>query len=1149
MTDDGAGQAGVSISLLGVAQLRVDGRAVSLSGRQWQLLALLVTARRDRKSKGYIFEQVYLGSPVKTADSACRVVRSALRRAMGPYKDLILDGTLYGIDADFRPLNVDTWEFEERVARGRSLLQMGKLDEAAKALEGADALWRGEAMVGVATTLDLEYESTRLCELRDGAREDLAQAWIDRNIGSEGVEQLYAWVRSTPDRQRLRGLLLIALARSGRQRDAIRAADDVREYFADHGLGLTPALQKVVEEVFQQPTMRDLPSVFPGSDSFSTSRGVLPSVLRAASEVVVGRDHVLRELTVSHAAVRCVTGPPGIGKTAVLAAFAMRQLEAASANNGLLPMIAFGGCEPQPTVALGPVSEALGVSLLPVPANTAEHEKGLQRQLPTVSNALAALEDLVSRGPVVLIIDDIQWADDLTLRLLRRLAESGPRRDLTVVCAGRSSAATDELTTRSGVKAIALLPLDVSGAMTLTNSLFEKLAAELGDDSPVDIGSALERSVEIAGGHPLLLRSVATMLFSQRIADSASLADVLEPSAALNALDIDSALTVALRSITRDLGHDVQTVAPLAALIGVTIDESVIASAAGVDLSLVRQVVDRLLTVGILVGPYPFRFRHRSIMDALVAGLGDGPRRLLHARIAHAADVDLSLRALHALKALPEVSLVDAIQMAGRARAQSRSTSDYSHLVQIAELERSLRAADPRLPTSPATEYELLADLLSGYDSLGNAERDAQLREELLVLAERTGNFTWAAEAMLTPPPYGRSIAAGQSISGITRAIALGQMGETSTGLVRLRAERLHRAAMTGRAAEFVTDAQFLMDVDEAKVGPEVWSEVARALLCADFSCAAASERTTMTQRLRASTSKVNDVDLLSDGFALELRDAIECGDPDRIDRGLRRIDELFLGSNRAVDRWARLITRATVFAARGLLDQAYATAAAAYRQGMTGGVSDTETSWAIQSGELLALKPELITLAPETQPIFALDRDTSRADESVAGNLVALAFAMFARASLREGDSAQAQAFLAEARNTFQPATLDLHRRGAAVLIAASLFECGDVLPIDVEQVLLGPEAPGVTVGMVSGWCYGPAVRFAARFGLHGRSNSLSREQAVMLELDCLSWCQRAQFVTFEIAVLEDLIGAGLSGAGSIDFSERLEMLRLRSS
>src|SRR5262249_22539995 len=143
---------------------------------------------------------------------------------------------------------LDALRFEHLVAEGRRLRAGGDAAGASQALRTADALWRGNALADVAHENFAAQEAARLEEERVAATEERVDADLALGLQASLVGELEALTRAHPLRERLWGQLMVALYRSGRQAEALRAYQLVREHLRDE-LGVEPSTQLRALEV------------------------------------------------------------------------------------------------------------------------------------------------------------------------------------------------------------------------------------------------------------------------------------------------------------------------------------------------------------------------------------------------------------------------------------------------------------------------------------------------------------------------------------------------------------------------------------------------------------------------------------------------------------------------------------------------------------------------------------------------------------------------------------------------------------------------------------------------------------------------------------------------------------------------------------
>jgi DNA-binding SARP family transcriptional activator/streptogramin lyase len=235
---------GLRYLILGPLEIHDGAAEVALrGGQQRKLLAILLLHGSEVVSSDRLIDELWAGKPPGTAAKALQGYVSSLRKQLGPETiETVGAGYRLKLAAD----QVDVHEFEELLAEARPL----ERGPAATKLQEALALWRGPALADFAYDDFAQREIERLEELR--------QAGIERRINLELalghhddlVPELEALVRAHPLHERLRGHLMVALYRSGRQAEALDVYADGRTVLLDE-LGLEPseelqALQRAI---------------------------------------------------------------------------------------------------------------------------------------------------------------------------------------------------------------------------------------------------------------------------------------------------------------------------------------------------------------------------------------------------------------------------------------------------------------------------------------------------------------------------------------------------------------------------------------------------------------------------------------------------------------------------------------------------------------------------------------------------------------------------------------------------------------------------------------------------------------------------------------------------------------------------------------
>jgi DNA-binding SARP family transcriptional activator/tetratricopeptide (TPR) repeat protein len=214
--------------------------------RQQAVLGILAMRANRVISRGELVDAVWGQDPPASAEGGIYTYVAGLRRiieptrsARGPGRVLVSSGAGYVLH--LVPGQPDAVTFEQQLARARQLRKNGDPVAAVDELERALGLWRGVAFAGVPGPF-AETERVRLAELRSGAAEERADLLLSLGRHEEVVPDLTALVADHPLRERMRGLLMIALYRGGRHAEALRVFADGSHVLAEE-LGIDPGTE------------------------------------------------------------------------------------------------------------------------------------------------------------------------------------------------------------------------------------------------------------------------------------------------------------------------------------------------------------------------------------------------------------------------------------------------------------------------------------------------------------------------------------------------------------------------------------------------------------------------------------------------------------------------------------------------------------------------------------------------------------------------------------------------------------------------------------------------------------------------------------------------------------------------------------------
>ena len=276
----------MEVRLLGPLELADGGRSIAYGGaRQRAVLALLVLHANQVVASERVLMELWGEDAPPGAANALQAAVSRLRRAL-PQGRLVTRPPGYLFRAF--PDEVDLSRFERLLAQGRQALADGAAAEAADTLADALALWRGPALADFRYEPFAQAEIARLEELRLVCVEERVEADLALGAGAELVGELQRLVAEQPLRERLRGQLMLALYRSGRQAEALEAYREVRELLLEElGLEPAPALGELEGAILRHdPALRTAPAPPPAAAAVPARKPV--TVLCAELEVASG---------------------------------------------------------------------------------------------------------------------------------------------------------------------------------------------------------------------------------------------------------------------------------------------------------------------------------------------------------------------------------------------------------------------------------------------------------------------------------------------------------------------------------------------------------------------------------------------------------------------------------------------------------------------------------------------------------------------------------------------------------------------------------------------------------------------------------------------------------------------------------------------
>jgi DNA-binding SARP family transcriptional activator/DNA-binding GntR family transcriptional regulator len=693
--------------LLGPLEV-VDGRMpVALpGGKARALLARLVLDVNRTVPVQRLVDDLWGDAAPASAVKMVQIYVSQLRKSLPA---AVLRTRPPGYIVEIEPEAVDVTRFAGLRGEGRAALAGGDAASASTLLRDALALWRGPALAEFPEPF-AAIEAAHLEELRLACLEDRIRADLDLGRHADLVGELESLVARHPLREALHRELMLALYRAGRQAEALASYERFRRTLDDE-LGIEPSatLKALQYRILNQdrslePAAGDVVPVAaaPRGNGAGSVAPPRPEPAAAAPEFV-GRDAELGRLeqalasaSAARGSAMLIAGRAGIGKTRLASELAERaSARGATVLRGRCIQLVGLGIPYLPLVdALRPLRGSPALDALPVqlgelarlvpevagaaataPAESARSDSRLR----LFEEVRAVLEHLGAAAPVVLVLEDLHWADESTLDLVAFLVHAVSERRILLVATYRS----DEIRPGDHLHRLTtgLVGGGAAGLLTLGPLARDELAALLtagsGDALAPELVAAIASRSE---GNPFYARELLAAAARGETTLPPALRDVL--LARVARLDAD--------------GHAVlRAVAAAGRAVPYALLAAVVAAGERELAGALREAVE----LDVLVADQAagtFRFRHELFAEAVYGTLLPGEREVLHERLARALGAAPALAvsgaaagelAQHwAAAGRPVEALEASLEAARDAEAVSGLTEALRHVERVLEL-------------------------------------------------------------------------------------------------------------------------------------------------------------------------------------------------------------------------------------------------------------------------------------------------------------------------------------------------------------------------------------------------------------------------------------------------------------------------------
>jgi DNA-binding SARP family transcriptional activator/tetratricopeptide (TPR) repeat protein len=754
------------IQLCGRLSVELDGVELvqSLRGKQVPLLLAYLVLNRDRPvGREELIGALWPETAPRSQDAAMRTLLSRLRSALG--RDIVSGRDELGLSLP-EPAWVDVEAAASEVWRAQRALDGGDA-RAAWALAQVPLNIASRGLLPGTHATWLEPRRQELSDIRLQALEVIGRAGL--SLGGTQLGSVERAARTLIDTEPYREsgyvLLMAALEAQGNVAEAMRVFEQLRALLRDE-LGIAPS----PEAIQAHERLLNPPAARPSLTTAATAAEIeVPAELAAAaSGPLVGRQAEMERLEAwwqggrdpNSERVMLLAGDPGVGKTRLLAETAVRAFASGA--------IVLAGRAPEETlVPYQPFLEALGHYVFRAPLEelrSVAREYGaelgrlipeLRRRVPELPppdpgdpetdryrlfEAVAGLLAEISAAvPVLIVLDDLQWADRPTLLLLRHLARSPHNVRVSIMGAYRDVDQWSEGfdAALAGLRRERLTAqLDVGGLPE--DEAMELVRLRVGGTPSLAFVQALYRETE---GNPFFIEEIVRHLTDAGVRSQDAGARDLE--------------RVGLPEDVRDvIGRRLDRLDPgsiewlrVAAVIGRDFDSALLERVLGFDEDRFLAALEDALDAGLVAeapgDPGRYSFAHALIRETLYRGMSSTRRARVHRRVGVALESgptppDESLigaLALHFTRAADPEDAERAIRYGLRAGEQA--TQMLANEEAASHYARALEVLDRSDPEALRRRCDLLLEL--GEAQVRSGERPlawATLREAAALAAE-----------------------------------------------------------------------------------------------------------------------------------------------------------------------------------------------------------------------------------------------------------------------------------------------------------------------------------------------------------------------------------------------------------------------------
>jgi DNA-binding SARP family transcriptional activator len=745
----------LALTVLGPLNATAGGDRLDLGSPKQRAVLAVLALEVDRVVSTDRLIELLWGEDAPRAGATLQTYVSNLRRILEPDRKPRDPATVLvteppGYRLALGPDQVDAHRLVGLVGAARRHQQAGDRSAALTQLEEALGLWTGSVLPELGDEPFVVEAASRLQRVHLAGVTLAAEIRLATGDHPGALASLESAMSENPLDEHVHALAALAHYRAGRQAEALRTVDRVRRTLADEaGLDLGPELQALEADLlghapsldWAPPTASDPPV---GPDAVLPEAADGPGSL-APARLILGRDFELARLAQSVDAARegvgsaaVVLGEPGIGKTRLLEELADRARQQGVA-------VAWARCPESGAIPpFWPITEvstqlvAAGAieATLVAPLDVVGPDGGSSPQTLFDLYQLVATAMRNASVPMLVVVDDLQWADVDSLRMLGDLAAELSRSPLLLCVAARP---LDEASHPALLECLEALTrtagsvhLQLSGLSP--EAVAEWLSARSDGEVPERVADLVH---ERTSGHPLFVKELSEMLEAEGRLTEVDLVDAgraIPPGVQF----------VVRRRVTR-LPQATQQLLTVASVVGRTFELEVVAPLGDLEIGSALDALDPALSAGLVVAePHgTFRFSHALVAEALAAEVNHARKARLHALaaelLAERPGVGPEVVAHHAIEGMlagsAELAFTASVEVANTAEARLGYEDAATHW------EHAVRSLARARPSDRSTRIDSLCRLSTALFRLDRVTEASQAAVEALELAEVVGDL------------------------------------------------------------------------------------------------------------------------------------------------------------------------------------------------------------------------------------------------------------------------------------------------------------------------------------------------------------------------------------------------------------------------